>query len=161
MSVFRSRLASRNRTSWTLGNAQNETAGVAGRSLFSASPTALLVSRGRCACGWLRSTGGSGCGAAGRGSVAPSRGRRRFGLGQRDRIIRQRIEERDHVRALLVVVDAREGHRRSRNEVARRLQELIQVVEGPLAAFGLHRLREIEAPAVLAALVAHDIPQVR
>src|SRR5450432_1587046 len=61
----------------------------------------------------------------------------------------------DHVGALAVLGDTGKTHRGAGNEALRIGNELVKVVVGPGAAFGLHRRREIE-PASFASMVAND-----
>src|SRR4051812_48606900 len=72
----------------------------------------------------------------------------RFGLGQRQRMLGLLVEETDDVGALLVVLEAGKGHGGSRNIAARIGEEFVELIEGPLAAFGLHRSGEVEAAAL-------------
>ncbi len=53
------------------------------------------------------------------------------------------------------------GHVGAGDVAARVLQKLVEFVEGPGAALGLHRRREVEAAAAGAALVADDVVEVR
>src|SRR5665213_1854467 len=81
-------------------------------------------------------------------------------LRQRLWAVRQSVQKIDHVGALAVARQAGKGHGRARDIAARILEELVQFLVGPLAALGLHGGGEVEAAAILAALVADDIPQV-
>ena len=65
----------------------------------------------------------------------------------------------DYVGALLVVLDAGEGHGGAGDIAARVGQELVELVIGPAAALGLHRRGEVEA-AAFPALAADDVPEI-
>src|SRR4029077_660088 len=67
------------------------------------------------------------------------------GGGQRGRMVRQRIEIGDHVGALAVVLNTGKAHCRSRNEALGVGDELVEVVDSPVAALALHARREVEA----------------
>src|ERR1700716_603302 len=81
-------------------------------------------------------------------------------LGQRNRIIRQRVQIGDHVATLAVLRNAGKAHRGARNKTLGVGEELVEVLVGPGAALGLHRGREIKA-ASLAFVVADDAEEIR
>src|SRR5216683_5543898 len=74
---------------------------------------------------------------------------------QRNRTIGKRAQIGDHVGALAVLGDAGEAHRGAGNKALGIGNELVEVVVGPGAAFGLHGSREIKS-APLAFFVADD-----
>src|SRR5262245_62291874 len=60
-------------------------------------------------------------------------------LGQRCRIVGKRIEIGDDVGPFAAALDAGEGHVGAGNIAARIGNELVEVVDGPIAALPLHR----------------------
>src|SRR6516165_8433934 len=74
------------------------------------------------------------------------RRRRRLGrLRQRLRLVGIGIEVGDDVGALLLALDAAEGHQRSRHVLPRVLDPRVEVLERPGAALRFERLRVVEA----------------
>src|SRR5882672_5664870 len=66
-------------------------------------------------------------------------------LGKIDRLVGELVQIVDDVGALGVAWQAREGHGRARHIALRVGQELVELVEGPVAALGLQRGRVVEA----------------
>src|SRR6516165_11511378 len=66
-------------------------------------------------------------------------------LGQRCRVVGERVEIGDDVGALAAALDAGEGHVGAGNVAARIGDELVELVDGPIAALRLHRGGIVEA----------------
>src|SRR6185437_10077734 len=79
---------------------------------------------------------------------------------QRLRLLRIRIQISDDVSPLAVLLDTGKAHRRTRNEPLGVCDELVQVVECPGPALGLHGCREIKPAAALAARFADNAIEV-
>src|SRR2546422_8871110 len=71
----------------------------------------------------------------------------------RNRAVGQRGQIADHVGALAVFRNTGKAHRGAGDETLRTGDELVEVVEGPGAAFALHGCREIKAAASFASVV--------
>src|SRR6476646_4285650 len=80
---------------------------------------------------------------------------------QRDGLVRQRGQIRNHVGTLAVFLNTRKSHRRTGNETLRVGDEFVEVVERPLAALRLHGGGEIEATLALALLLVDGAKEVR
>src|SRR5689334_11363249 len=80
---------------------------------------------------------------------------------QRHRLVRQRRQISDHVGALAVLLDTGKAHRGARHKTLRIGDELVEIVEGPFAALGLHGSREVEAVLALALLLVDGAIEVR
>src|SRR6267154_1775419 len=68
-------------------------------------------------------------------------------LGKIDRLVGERVQIVDDVGALGVAWQAREGHGGARHIALRVGQELVELVEGPVAALALQRGRVVETGA--------------
>src|SRR5262245_50562761 len=90
--------------------------------------------------------GAANASLAGKALLGFRPGRRRLrGLRQRRRIIRFRVEVGDDVGPLVAARQAGEGHRSSGNETAWIGQEMVELLDRPLARLALHGGRIIEA----------------
>src|SRR3954454_6459231 len=80
---------------------------------------------------------------------------------QRLRAVGETVQVSDHVGALAILRDAGKAHRGARDSRLGIGDELVERIEVPGAALGLHRSREVEAAAALANMVADDAVEVR
>src|SRR3954454_9825553 len=76
-------------------------------------------------------------------------------------MLRQRIQIGNDVGALGILGNAGEAHCGTRNEALRIGDELVEIVERPGAALGLHGGREVEAVAALTPCLTDDAIEVR
>src|SRR5436190_5121257 len=83
------------------------------------------------------------------------------GRRQRNRLVRERAKIRDHVGALAVLLNSGKAHRGARNKALGVRNELVEIVERPVAALALHGGGEIEAAFAFALLLADDAIEVR
>src|SRR5437773_12521949 len=81
-------------------------------------------------------------------------------LGKRRRVVRQGVEIGDDVGAVAAARDTREGHVGAGNEAARIGDELIEILDGPVAALRLHGAGIVEA-GLRCPLTADHAPQIR
>src|SRR5262245_37673831 len=102
---------------------------------------------------------GAGCGA-GTGYASLLRGRRSLGrLRQRRRGVRETVEIDEHVRPLALALNPGKGHVGPGNVSARIGDELVEVVDGPVAALRLHCGGIIE-PGHRALRATDDTPEI-
>src|SRR5690242_20206168 len=80
---------------------------------------------------------------------------------QRHRLVRQRRQISDHVGALRVLLNTGKAHRGAGDKALGVGDELVEGVEGPFAALGLHRGGEVEAALALALFLVDRAIEVR